>query len=823
MERHEGIDQLEELFHRALNLEAEARARFIAELRSSDPHLGAEVESLIAAHTESSNVIDAPAYEAAASLIVNARTTDITGSSINHYQVLKLLGRGGMGEVYRARDTRLNREVAIKVLPEAFANDAERLARFEREARMLASLNHPNIAVIHDLVEFEGRQVLIMELVEGETLADRLEKDPLPLAEALSISLHIAEALRAAHRKGIIHRDLKPDNIRITTEGQVKVLDFGLAKQVKSVGTQTDSSAATQIASMTATGMIVGTPGYMSPEQSVGEAADARSDIFSFGAVLYEMVTGSRAFSGNTITALLQAVLISNPASPRRLRSGIPAGLDALVMKALQKDKEQRHQSMEEICSELSRLMARVAPQSSGFASSTIVRLRNVTWRLQAWCAANRRKTLVASSLVVLLTGGTIGWGIFQWRADRAAVPPAAPTRMKADASAYELFQQGLGYLERYDKEENIDAAIQAFKTALSRDQNHAPSYAGLGMAYTAKFLFNRDKSLLDLAVQNAKYGVEIDGQLAINRISLGRAYVARGEYDLAESELKHSLILDPLNADAHLGLADLQKARGKAEEAERLYKKAIELRPADWSLHYVIGVFYYRLSRFTQAEMAFNDAIKLAQDSHLAHCDLGAVYHMQGRFPEAASQFQMALQIRPSAFIYSNLGTSLFYQGLYPESVKAFEEAIALGANHYQIWANLGDAYRQTTGNDKKAEEAFQVAIQLVSNELSAKPEDGEMRSQLALYLAKSGEKQEAMEEAARTEKLNNNAEILATLVLVYEICGQREQALDALSAALEKGHSLEDIKRDPELLEMRKDPKYHRIVTSLSKGIQN
>ena len=325
--------------------------------------------------------------------------------------------------------------------------------------------------------------------------------------------------------------------------------------------------------------------------------------------------------------------------------------------------------------------------------------------------------------------------------------------------------------------------------------------------------------------MQNAKRAVELDGHLAVNRICLGRVYVDRGDYELAEVELKQALILAPPNADLYRGmadirraLADIQSAKGNGAEAERLYKEAIELRQGDWDLYYSLGVFYYRQSRFEDAEKTLNEVVKLAPDCHMAHRNLGAVYHMQGRFAEASAEFQTALQIRPSATTYSNLGTSLFFQGLYPQSVVAFDKAVELGANNYQIWANLGDACRQTPGNEEKAREAFLAAIQLVRDELSSNPRDGDLRSQLALYLAKCGEKQDALEQAAQSEKLDQSAQVMATLVLVYEICGLRERALDALAAALKKGYTLEEINRDPELLEMRKDPKYRKLVVKLS-----
>jgi serine/threonine-protein kinase len=797
MNRREGIDRLEELFHQALELEPEARARFIAGVRDLDAGLGAEVESLVAAHEEGSNLLDTPP-----GLSADAQAAHLAGSSIAQYQVLELLGKGGMGEVWRARDTRLNRDVALKVLPEAFANSADRLARFQREAQVLASLNHPNIAVIYDLVESEGEQVLVMEMVEGETLADKLKTGALPLPESLSIALQIAEALRAAHKKGIIHRDLKPANIKIKPEGQVKVLDFGLAKQFHGAGGDTDSQAATLKESMTVAGAIIGTPAYMSPEQAVGEAADPRSDIFSFGAVLYEMLTGRRAFSGKTVTALFHAILTSTPASPKRLRPEVPVELDALVNRALNKERHERQQNCEQLCLELSLINTNISEKPS--------------------LLKNRRAALVASALLLLLILGAIGWQVLRWRDASNTGTPAGAIRVNPAASSYELFQQGVAYLERWDIEKNIDAALQAFNIALSKDQNYAPAYAGLGMAYLAKFQNNRDRSLLDLAVQNAQQAVKLDSHMAISRVSLGRAYAERGDSSLARSELDEALILDPLNAGAYRGLADIEQAGSNWAEAERLYKKALDLSPDNWDLHFILGNFYYRLARYSEAEQAYNRVINLAPDSHLGYRNLGGVYHMQGRFADASAQYQNALQIRASASTYSNLGTSLFFQGLYQQSVAAFEKAIELGASNYQIWANLGDAYRQTPGNEEKAREAFQTAIRLVRDELSGKPDDGDLRSQLALYLAKSGEKQEALDHAARARKLDQSAPVVATLVLIYEICGLREQALEAMGAALKSGYSLEEFSRDPELFELRKDPRYHKLVAKLSNTAQ-
>ena len=270
----------------------------------------------------------------------------LIGQTISHYKITSMLGEGGMGEVYRAEDTTLKREVAIKVLPERFTQDTERLARFRREAQVLASLNHPNIAAIHSFEHSDGVHFLAMELVEGETLAQRVAKGPLPVEEALEVSLQIAEGLEAAHESGIIHRDLKPANVKITPEGKVKVLDFGLAKALEDEVPAADlTSSPTRTDQMTNVGMILGTAGYMSPEQARGKPVDKRTDIWAFGCVLYELLTGSQVFGGETVTDILGAVVHKDP-DWEALPEDTPRAIQRLLRRCLERDPHERLRDM---------------------------------------------------------------------------------------------------------------------------------------------------------------------------------------------------------------------------------------------------------------------------------------------------------------------------------------------------------------------------------------------------------------------------------------------------------------------------------------------
>jgi eukaryotic-like serine/threonine-protein kinase len=292
-----------------------------------------------------------------------------TGSRLGPYEILALVGSGGMGEVYRARDAKLGRDVALKVLPEAFARDAERMARFQREAKVLASLNHPNIATIHGLEDSGATHALVMELVEGPTLADRIKSGPIPISEALPIAKQICEALEYAHERGIVHRDLKPANVKVTNDDAVKVLDFGLAKALEGDASSIDIANSPTVSRMaTQAGVLLGTAAYMSPEQAKGKAVDRRADIWAFGCVLYEMLTGQMAFRGESVTDTLAAVIRAEP-DWSRLPAGTPIRVRVLLQRCLQKDPKQRLRDIGDARISLDEVLAGAPEPSSGAAA----------------------------------------------------------------------------------------------------------------------------------------------------------------------------------------------------------------------------------------------------------------------------------------------------------------------------------------------------------------------------------------------------------------------------------------------------------------------
>src|SRR5215510_12497924 len=360
----EQWQRINDLFNAALERDPAERPGFLAQVCAGDELVRREVESLIASHEQSDSFTASFASDLAAGLLAESRSRLVEGQSIGHYKIIELLGTGGMGEVYLAQDTTLGRRVALKLLPAQFTKDPDRLRRFEQEARAASALNHPNILVIYEIGKEGDTYFIATEFVEGETLRQRLAQSGMSLGETLDIATQVTSALAAAHQAGIIHRDIKPENIIQRPDGYIKLLDFGLAKLMDQQSPVADAPGPMPASIQTTAGMVMGTVTYMSPEQARALGVDARSDILSLGAVIYEIATGSVPFDGPTASDVIVSILEKEPAPLSQCAPEAPAELERIVKKALAKDRNERYQTAGDLLIDLKNLKQEIELQA---------------------------------------------------------------------------------------------------------------------------------------------------------------------------------------------------------------------------------------------------------------------------------------------------------------------------------------------------------------------------------------------------------------------------------------------------------------------------
>lgn len=350
----ERWQQVKQIFQSAIERPPPERDSFISEACADDRELRSEVESLISSHDQAGGSFQTVAVNVAAQMFADKSGDSFIGQRIGHYEVTSLIGRGGMGEVFLALDNSLGRKVALKLLRSEFTQNEDRLRRFEQEARAASALNHPNILTIHEIGHEGSLHFMATEYVEGETLRQHIASAQMTLGETLDVAVQVSSALAAAHQAGIIHRDIKPENIMLRGDGYVKVLDFGLAKLT---APKTDHTAAPTLLKVdTEPGVVMGTISYMSPEQARGLAVDARTDIWSLGAMIYEMVAGRQPFEGETASDVLSLILQKEPLPLAHSLPEVPAELERIVRKALRKDKEERYQTVKDLQIDLKNL-----------------------------------------------------------------------------------------------------------------------------------------------------------------------------------------------------------------------------------------------------------------------------------------------------------------------------------------------------------------------------------------------------------------------------------------------------------------------------------
>ncbi|HKI84569.1 MAG TPA: protein kinase [Candidatus Krumholzibacteria bacterium] len=661
------------------------------------------------------------------------------GKTLAHYTITGQLGRGGMGEVYRARDTRLDRDVALKILPAEFADDPSRLERFEREAKTVAGLNHPHIVHMYSVEEDRGIRFLTMELVEGRSLDEGLPTDGLPLSQVFEIGIAIADALASAHAKGIVHRDLKPANVMVTEDGRVKVLDFGLAKVIQDTsGSDID---ATEIVGLTQLGAVMGTVPHMSPEQLRGQAVDSRSDIFSLGILLYELAAGRRPFVGVSNADVTSAILRETPQLLTELKPELPGPLSRIVMRCLEKEQDNRYQSALDIRNDLRELRREVdsgVSRSSSWMSETKPVTRGARGR---WWMAVSAVALVFVAAIVFLQGR----GKQTPATEPVPTPPAPPEQSIAVLPFADLSpQQDKEYFSDGIAEEllNLLARVHGLKVTartssfsfkgkevevpeigrqlgVSHVLEGSVRMAGDRVRITAQLIQtadgfqvwsqNWDRTLDDIFAIQDEIAGEVVKELKVTL--LGDAPKVR-----ATDPKAYALYLQAVQ------LAGMRSADGFAQ-SDSLYRAALAIDP-DYAPAWVnlagnlVNEVFLGLSSadegFPRAQQAANKALAIDQESADAHGALGSIAVGEGKLADAAMHFKRALELDPaSPSVLGNSSALLKSLGRLDDAIALDEEAVRLDPINTAWLFNLAAA-KHWAGHEDEAIALFRTVLSL-------------------------------------------------------------------------------------------------------------
>jgi serine/threonine protein kinase/tetratricopeptide (TPR) repeat protein len=695
--------------------------------------------------------------------------------TVSHYRIQEKLGAGGMGVVYKAEDIRLGRLVALKFLPENTAIDAHALERFKREARTASSLDHPNICTIYEIDEDQGRPFIAMQLLEGQTLADRIGDKPIPLGTLLDWALQIADALEAAHAKGIMHRDIKPANVFITTREQAKILDFGLAKLTLPDSSGSTAPTMSMSAQLTHVGATIGTVAYMSPEQARGEPLDARTDLFSFGVLLYEMVTGKQAFSGPTWAVTVHAILGQAPLSLNESMPGLPHRLQEIIDKALVKNRDLRYQSAAEIHQDLLRLKKDYESGKSLKSTRTAA----------IWSTKRKLQLILAAGCVALLIAVAVWFPRLLHRFRSTAAGIAAPTVLEKKSIAVlplatvaddpKLTVFGKGLLEdvaaklsqlsanrdlevispRALEDKKVDTLADAKKEfgvtlglAVSLKQDGdlvraaynlidtgtGKNLAGDSITAPVSDLFTIEDKLTS-GVADALYvslRPEERQALGAHATTLPEAfqYFAQGlgylqhsaereSLTSAEIVFKQALKLDPNYGPAEAGLGetylylyDMTKQKRWIAPAQEACAKAIELGNAGAEGHICLGTLEKATGQSEKAAEQFQQAVQLDPVNDQAYWHLAQAYQNLNQLDKAEETFKRRISVRPNYWRgYSALGVFYISQAEYDKAQALFEKAVSLKPNNYRDYSNLGAALLYE-GRDEEATRAFEKSI---------------------------------------------------------------------------------------------------------------
>ncbi len=851
--KSEKWQRMEQLYHAALECAPEERSDFLNAACAEDEALRREVVSLLAAHEQASSFIESSPADIAAGLMAEKQVGSMLGRTLGHYQIRALLGAGGMGEVYRAHDTRLDRDVAIKILPAHLATNPDALRRFEREARAVATLSHPNILAIHDFGTEDDVSYAVMELLEGETLRGRLHRETMKWREAVQIGSLIAEGLAAAHTRGIIHRDLKPENIFLTTDGQIKILDFGIAR-VKHLIASEDSTLTLKTAT-TKPGTVLGTVAYMSPEQVRGEAVDAPSDIFSLGCVLYEMLTRQRPFARATTAETMTAILRDEPLPLTPTK--VPIALEHLLHHCLEKKPSDRFQSARDLAFDLKELLG------TGTSSARLLRPK-LRLRPRVWIAAAVFLLLIGSAALLYFTS---------WRGqaiDSLAIMPLVNASNDTNA---EYLSDGISedLIQHLAHLPNL--RVTARSTVIRyKGKEVDPRQVGnelrVSAVFTGRVTLRNDQVFIVVELVKTTDGSQLWGEQYRRQMSdllavqeeitrqiswnlrltltdpekkqLEKRYTQnveayqlylKGRYQWNQrtpealrnsiAYFQEAIAKDPLYALAYSGLADAYFVLGPlvlsvlpAQEATDKQRaaanKALELDNTLAEAHTSLAVVRFMYDwNWAEAERSFQRAIALKPNYAVVHAWYASYLMVSGRLEESIAEIERAQQLDPFSLAISNTVAGLYYAaGRYEQAIAQYRKTMAMNPQYSIPHAELAQVYTKLG--------QYNEALAELAQAITLSERSPDVLSTLGYVYGVAGRSKEAEKILGElTARPPDGTVSPLDLALVHTGLNQKDQAFALLDKAFaERAPGLIYIKVDQRFKPLHTDPRFAELL---------